>query len=196
MDWIDGHSFLGLSVFAIPTRIVSNVQSRFAMPASEPFGLLRHHARRPHHIDHAGGEAKQQEYDEAPGRGRQQTIETPAESLPGKNTRNQFGGEAKPDGHGGCPGLSRVLLVSGLVRPDFSAALNFGQPVIQTSEPCGKRGFVGGRFIATSISAVIRAFSHAAETRNDACVDGNDAPSPSKAARTILTASSQVKIAS
>jgi hypothetical protein len=34
------------------------------------------------------------------------------------------------------------------------------------------------------------------ETRTDAAVDGNNAPSPSKAARTILTASSQVKIAS
>jgi hypothetical protein len=42
--------------------------------------------------------------------------------------------------------------------------------VIQTSEPCGKRGFIGGRFIATSIFAVIRAFSHAAETRNDAAL--------------------------
>lgn len=50
--------------------------------------------------------------------------------------------------------------------------------------------------IATSISAFIRAFSHAAETRNDAAVGGKYAPSPSKAARTILTTSNQVKIAS
>src|ERR1700704_4440289 len=145
------------------SRIVSNVQSRFAMQTSEPFGLLCHHARRPHHIDHAGGKAKQQEYDEAPGRSRQQAIETPAESRSDKNTCNQFGGEAKPDSHGGCLGLSRVLLVSGLVSPDLSAVPNFGQPVIQTSEPCGKRSFVGGRFIATSISVVVRAFSHAVE---------------------------------
>jgi hypothetical protein len=82
-----------------------------------------------------------------------------------------------------------------LVSPDFSAAPHFGQPMIQTSEPCGKRSLVGGRLIATSISAVIRAFSHAAETRNDAAVGGNYAPSPSKAARTILTTSNQVKIA-
>jgi hypothetical protein len=32
------------------------------------------------------------------------------------------------------------------------------------------------------------------ETRNNAAVDGIDAPSPSKAARTILSASNQVKI--
>jgi hypothetical protein len=37
---------------------------------------------------------------------------------------------------------------------------------------------------------------HAAETRNDAAVDESDAPSPSKAARTILSAPIQVKIAS
>src|ERR1700716_1842636 len=166
------------------------------MHASEPFGLLRHHARRPHHIHHAGGKAKQQEYDEAPGRSRQQAIETPAESRSDKNTCNQFGGEAKPDSHGGCLGLSRVLLVSGLVSPDFAAAPNFGQPLIQTSEPCGKRGFVRRRLVATSVSAMVRAFSHAVETRSNAAVDGNCAPSPSKAARTILTASNQVKIAS
>jgi len=83
-----------------------------------------------------------------------------------------------------------------LVSPDFSAVPNFGQPVIQTSEPCGKRSLIGGRFVAASIFAVIRALRHAAETRNDAAMDENDAPSPSKAARTILTALNQVKIAS
>src|SRR5229473_788888 len=130
MNRIGGHSSLGLSF----SRSLAD-RSRRAIPASEPFGLLRHRARRPHHIDHAGGKAKQQEYDEAPGRSRQQAVETPAESRSGKNTRNQFGGEAKPDGHGGCLGLSRVLLASGPVSPDFAAVPNFGQPVIQTSEP-------------------------------------------------------------
>src|SRR5260221_4003207 len=124
MNWVGGHSSLGLSVYQTQ---LSNVQLRFAMHASEPFRLLRHHARRPHHIDHAGDKAKQQEYDEAPRRSRQQAIETPAESRPDKNTRDQFGGEAKPHGHGGCLGLSRVLLVSGLVSPDFAAVPNFGQ---------------------------------------------------------------------
>src|SRR5260370_29300238 len=169
MNWIGGHSSLGLW-FRDLSRIVSNVQWRCAMLASEPFGLLRHHARRRHHIDHAGGKAKQQEYDEAPGRSRQKAIESPAESRSDKNTRNQFGGEAKPDGHGGCLGLSRVLLVSGLVSLDLAAVPNCGQPVIQISEPCGKRSFFGRRFIATSISAVFRAISHAVETRNEACV--------------------------
>src|SRR5476651_1603985 len=168
LNWWIGSAAIRLSVYRF--RDLSRiVQLRFAMPASEPFRLLRHHARRPHHIDHAGDKAKQQEYDEAPGRSRQQAIETPAESRSDNNSCNQFGGEAKPDGHGGCLGLSRVLLVAGLVSPDFSAAPNFGQPVIEISEPCGKRGFVGGRFIATSISAVVRVFSHAVETRNICC---------------------------
>jgi hypothetical protein len=57
-----------------------------------------------------------------------------------------------------------------LVSPDFAAVPNFGQPVIQTSEPCGKRSLIGERFIAISISAIIRAFSHAVETRNDAAL--------------------------
>src|ERR1700704_6618885 len=136
------------------------------MPVSEPFRLLRHHARRPHHIHHPGDKAKQQEYDEAPGRSRQQAIETPAETRSDKNAGNQFGREAKPHGHGGCLGLGVALLVSGRVSPYLSAAPNFGQPVIETSEPCGKRGFVERRFIATSIPAVIRVFSHAVETRS------------------------------
>jgi hypothetical protein len=54
---------------------------------------------------------------------------------------------------------------SGLVSPDFAAVPNFGQPVIQTSEPCGKRSFVGGRLIAISISAVVRAFRHAKDPK-------------------------------
>jgi hypothetical protein len=81
-----------------------------------------------------------------------------------------------------------------LVSPDFAAVPNFGQPVIQTSEPCGKRSFVGRRLIAPSISVIVRAARHVVDTRNDDAVDGIDAPSPSKAARTILTASNQVKI--
>jgi hypothetical protein len=162
VNWVGGHSSLGLSVSRF---LADRVERSVALGASEPLRLLRHHARRPHHIDHAGGKAKQQEYDEAPGRGRQQAIEPPAESRSAKNTRNQFGGETKPDGHGGCPGLGRVLLVSGMVSPDFAVAPNFGQPVVKTSEPCRKRSFVGRRMIAISTSAAVRVFSHAEEIK-------------------------------
>jgi hypothetical protein len=76
-----------------------------------------------------------------------------------------------------------------LVSPDFAVIPNFGQPLIQTSEPCGKRSFVG-RFVATSVPAVAvpRAVGHAVDTWNFAALAGINAPPPLKAARTILTA--------
>jgi hypothetical protein len=80
-----------------------------------------------------------------------------------------------------------------LLSPDVSAVPNFGQPVIQTSEPCGKRGLIGGRFVATSIFAVIRALRHGAETRNDAALKGKRRPVTlkSRADHTDRTESSQ-----
>jgi hypothetical protein len=71
------------------------------------------------------------------------------------------------------------------------AAAQFGQPLIETSEPFGKRSFLG-RSIAISIPAVSRALSHATKTRN-AAVEWKLRPPPLKAARTILTAHNQVK---
>ncbi|MGC0390369.1 hypothetical protein ACVIU7_001467 [Bradyrhizobium liaoningense] len=72
-----------------------------------------------------------------------------------------------------------------------TAVAKFGQPLIKTSEPFGKRGFLG-RFIAISIVAVSRALCHATKTRN-AAAEWKLRPSPSKAARTILMAHNQVK---
>src|ERR1700688_4254535 len=89
----------------------------------------------------------------------------PANPLSDDNARDQLRGKPETERHRRSSGGSVSASVSGLVSPDFSAALNFGQPVIQTSEPCGKRSFIGGRLIVTSIFAVIRAFSHAAQTR-------------------------------
>jgi hypothetical protein len=71
------------------------------------------------------------------------------------------------------------------------AAAQFGQPLIETSEPFGKRSFLG-RSVAISIPAVSRALSHATKTRN-AAVEWKLRPPPLKAARTILTAHNQVK---
>jgi hypothetical protein len=71
------------------------------------------------------------------------------------------------------------------------AVAKFGQPLIKTSEPFGKRSFLG-RSIAISIPAVSRVLSHATKTRN-AAVEWKLRPPPSKAARTILTAHNQVK---
>jgi hypothetical protein len=161
-----------------------------------PAGSVRINACRPYHVDHTGDEAEQNEHDESEGRCRQQTVETPANQRPDDNTRDQLRGKPETARHRRGSGSTVSASCFKLVSPDFAAVPDFGQPVVQTSEPCGKRSFVGGRLIATSICAVVRAARHDVETRNETAVVGNDAPSPSKAARTILTASKQVKIAS
>jgi hypothetical protein len=71
------------------------------------------------------------------------------------------------------------------------AVAKLGQPLIKTSEPFGKRSFLG-RSIAISILAVSRALCHATKTRN-AAAEWKLRPPPSKAARTILMAHNQVK---
>jgi hypothetical protein len=121
-------------------------------------------------------------------------IDAPANRRSSDNARDQLRGKPKTTRHGGCPGSTVVALTSLLVSPDLPAATNFGQPLIETSEPCGKRSFVR-RFIAISLFPVVRAIRHVVETRYDARGEENCAPSPLKAARTILTASNQVKIA-
>jgi hypothetical protein len=83
-----------------------------------------------------------------------------------------------------------------LVSLNLAVTPNFGETLIEISEPCGKRSFVGRRLVATPISALVVscAAGHAVDTRNNTAIDGNNAPLPSKAARTILTATGQVKI--
>ena len=82
----------------------------------------------------------------------------------------------------------------GLVSSDVSAVPKGGQPVLQTSEPCGKRSFVGGRF--AFIFAVVRALRHCLLRPETIAENENDARHPLKAARTILSEFNQVKIAS
>ena len=157
-------------------------------------GPVRSNACRPYHVDHAGDKTEQNEHDQSEGRCRQQPVETPANQRPDDNTRDQLGRKPETDRHRRGPGRTVPTSVSVLVSAGFADAPNFGQPVIQTSEPCGKRSLVG-RFLAIASSAIIRAVRHGMwRPENDAAVDGNDVPSPSKAARTILTASNQVKI--
>jgi hypothetical protein len=60
-----------------------------------------------------------------------------------------------------------------LASPEIAIIPYFGQPVIQTSEPCGKRSFLERRFIAICIAAVARAVRHDVETRNKSTIDEN-----------------------
>src|SRR5579863_3103491 len=131
-------------------------------------GAVRSRACRSHHIDHAGGKAEQNKHDEPPRRGRQQVVDPPADRRADDNAGDQLRREPEPARHRRGPGSSVSAFSSGLVSPDFAAVPNFGQPVIQISEPCGKRSFVRGRLIVISVSAAVRAFSHAVETRNAA----------------------------
>ena len=193
MDRIDRPCVSRSIGFAIsaPDRI-----ERCASSASEPFGLLRHHARRPHHIDHAGDEAKQQEHDEAQGRSRQQAIETPAKRRSDKNTRDQLGGEAEArrpwrmPWPAPCPARFRT-----------GQSRSFGCPEFWTTGDPDFRALRKAQLRRRTIDRDFHFRCHSClqpccGDPKRACVDGNDAPSPSKAARTILTASNQVKIAS
>src|SRR5215813_2469772 len=108
-------------------------------------------------------------------------IDAPANRRSGDNARDQLRGQAETARHGRRPGCTVFALTSLLVGLDFPVATNFGQPSIQTSEPCGKRSFVR-RFIAISLFPLVRAFRHVVETRYDAQDEKNCAPSPLKAA--------------
>src|SRR5712672_2818669 len=139
-------------------------------------GSVRSDACRSHHVDHAGHKAEQKEYDEPPRRCRQQAVETPAYHRSDNDAGDQLRRKPETARHRRGSGSSVSTFRSGLVSPGFAVVPNFGQTVIQTSEPCGKRSFIGRRFIATSISVVVRAARHVVETRNNAAVDGNYAP--------------------
>jgi len=156
----------GISRLPPATPAFCNQSSGFFLTA----GSVRSNTRRSDHIQHAGGEAEQQEHDESERRRRQQTVEPPANQRSDNNARDQLRRKLETARHRRASGSAVFASGSGLVSPDFSAVPNFGQPVIQTSEPCGKSSLVGGRLIAASISAFLRAFSHAVETRNDAAV--------------------------
>src|SRR5690348_18108214 len=93
-------------------------------------------------------------------------VDAPANRRSDDNARDQLRGKAKTARHGGSPGCTVFALTPCLISPDLPAVANFGQPPIQTSEPCGKRSFIG-RFIAISASAAVRACRHV-ETRSSA----------------------------
>jgi hypothetical protein len=121
--------------------------------------IARNDAGGPHHVHHSGDETEQKEHDQTERRGRQQAVEPPANHSPDNNARDQLRGEAETARHCGSSGRAISAFATGLVSPDFPVVANFGQPSIETSEPCGKRSFVR-RFTATSTSAVVRAFRH------------------------------------
>lgn len=147
-----------------PGRRIGNHVVR--LPPASTAASVRRVTRRSHHVDHAGREAEQKEHDETERGRRQQTVETPADRRADKNTGDQLRRKPKTARHGRSRGYLVFARPFGLVSPGFSAATKFGQPLIETSEPCGKRSIVR-RFIATSLPILVRAFRHVVETRYD-----------------------------
>jgi hypothetical protein len=129
-------------------------------------GSVRGDACRSHHVQHTSREAEQEKHNKSEGRRRQQTVETPANYRTDKDAGDQLGRKPETARHRRSSGSP--VSASGLVSPDFAAVAKFGQPLIETSEPCGKRSLIR-RFIATSVSAaLVRAFRHAVKTRLNA----------------------------
>src|SRR6476620_272818 len=81
--------------------------------------LARSHARRPHHVDHAGNKAEQEEHDEPERRCRQQAVEPPANHRPDYNARDQFRGKTKTERHRRGSGSTVSAFSSGLISPDL-----------------------------------------------------------------------------
>src|SRR6185437_5403485 len=133
--------------------------SSSAIVALLAVGSVRSRAHRSHHVDDAGRKAEQKEHDESERRRRQQTVDAPANRRSNKDTGNQFRRKPKTECHGRSPGRSVFAPPCGLVSPDSAVVAEFGQPLFETSEPCGKRSLVR-RFFATSISVAVRAFRH------------------------------------
>src|SRR5947209_15113224 len=77
-------------------------------------------ARRPHHVDHPGGKAEQEEHDKAPGRGRQQAIESPADPRADDDAGDQFGRKAETARESRGSGCSVSAPLAGLTSPDVA----------------------------------------------------------------------------
>src|SRR3954466_12586795 len=114
LNWWIG-SIGPVSLQASPVRPAS-INSR---PSAR--GFIRDNACRPHHVDHAGREADQEEHDETPRRGRQQPVEAPANSRTDDNTRDQFGRKAETARESRGSGCSVSAILAGLASPDVAA---------------------------------------------------------------------------
>src|ERR1700686_1593496 len=167
LNWWIGSIFIRAALG--PPAFLPAIEFQMARTSRQRSAPVWSHARRPHHVDHAGDKAEQKKHDETERRCRQQAVEPPANHRSDNNAGDQLRGKPETARHRRGSGSSVSTSRSGLVSPDFAVVPNFGQTVIQTSEPCGKRSFVG-RFIATSMSAVFRAVRHAVEPRNDVAV--------------------------
>src|SRR6185312_11597422 len=128
MDRVDRHPRGSWSAGSKPAFVISNVVT------SASSAIALHDAGRSHQVDQPGDEAEQKEHDETERRGRQQTVDAPANRRSDDNARDQFRRKAETARHGRSLGCTVFAYTFGLVSPDFPVVANFGQPPIQTSE--------------------------------------------------------------
>src|ERR1700677_4156337 len=97
-----------------------------------------HDAGRPHYIDDARGEAKQQEHDQPPRRGPEQAVERPPDGGTDQHSRHELGRQPKPARKPRCIGnRPTAVRFGGVARP---VAAEF---ITETPEPRGKSSLVG-----------------------------------------------------
>src|SRR5262245_25291434 len=134
-----------------------------------------------HHVEHARGEAEQQEYDQPPRRDVQPAVEQPADQGSDQHAADELGREPETAGESRSVG-PRPRRRIGLLGPPRSDAI---EPFAEPSQPRRQSSLVGG-----ARSGILIARAHAA-TRASA---GNSRYfSHPEAARTILAGYPPVK---
>src|SRR5437763_7824943 len=120
-------------------------------------------ARGAHHVEHARGQAEQQEYDQPPGREAEPAVEQPADAGTDHDACNEFAGEPKALGVAFC---SRCPLLTRTVRRVAGRTACFitclAESCVEPLESRGESGFAG--LLLASVARVARV-AHALDTR-------------------------------
>ena len=119
------------------------------------------HARRPHHVENAGGKAEQQKHDHPPRRDSEPAIEQPSRWPHPQGHRRPARSTAEIRGRSPTDRRwTRSLpLVGGEVRTDVT------QPFAETMESSGERSLISRRLF--TIVRFARVVGHAFDTRGD-----------------------------
>src|SRR6266849_8697724 len=107
----------------------------------------------PHHINHAGHEAEQQKYDQAPRRDPEHAVERPADAGAEQHRAHELAGKPKPARISRCiSGRWTTTCFGRFVRPLPA------ESIAETPEPRGKSSLIGTALF--QIVAVARVIGH------------------------------------
>src|SRR6266481_2480696 len=113
----------------------------------------RRDACRPHHIHHAGHEAEQQKYNQAPRRDPEHAVERPADAGTEQHPAHELAGKPKPARISRCvSGRWTTTCFGRFVRPLLALS------IAETPEPRGKSSLIGTALF--QIVAVARVIGH------------------------------------